>query len=371
MKVFKYSMSMLMAMLLSTACSNAPKEATPEQEVYTYKVSTDTPAGTFVDSIDYFCLQHTDGKTLGRPEKISRCGDNIVIADYRQKMIFVYDGKSGEQKFVIDAPGKGPGEYVGISSMATDKDNIYILDNRGKQLLCYSGEDGKFLWAKTTPIYASDFEVLDNGGFLFAFHVQKNGNSNTTQDAARLYVTDSDLNITSTYFPYADGEYDVIGQRYLLTKNQGKIIFGSVMIDGFTEIDAADPSKQRQIVFDFPNGLAGSGCEDIREIDQYQFLSLPPFVVGNNYIISYRDETGRSHASLWNSETKEFYNDSMADLSKAIMPILGALDNQFVAYMDDYGMYQAATQAGFAAGSPEVAEHLKNEGAVLVRYTMK
>ena len=254
--------------------------------------------------------------------------------------------------------------------MACDNGKIYVVDNSRHQLLCYSGEDGSFSWTKPMPIVAEDMEVLDNGGFIFALGLGKNVTTNMPQERARLFVTDDNLDIISTYYPYADGEYDIIGQKFYLTKNQGKIIFGSVMIDGFTKIDANDPARQRQVVFDFPKGLAASDCDDIRNVNQYQHLSTPPFVAGKNYIISASGPDVIGY-SLWNSDTKMFYNNPQSDISKAIMPVVGALDDKLVAYIDDYDMYQAGVQYGFTAGSPEVEEHLRNDGAVLVLYTMK
>lgn len=362
---------MLLTTVLSTACSNTPREASVEREICNYEFSTDITADSFVDSIGYFCLQHTDDKTLGRPEKISTCGGNIIIADYHYGLIFAYDSVTGKQTFVIDSPGQGPGEYAELRCMACDSDNIYVVDNSRHQFLCFSGNDGSYLWTKPMPIVAEDIEVLDNGGFIFATSLGKRVKANMPQERARLFITDENLDITATYYPYSDEEYDVIGQKFYLTKNQGKIIFGSVMIDGFTEIDANDPTHHRQIVFDFPNGLAASDCDDVHKASEYQHLTLPPFVVGKDYIISYIAEPGMMSYSLWNSDSKLFYNNPQTDISKAIIPIVGALDDKLVAYIDDYDMYKAGVQYGFTAGSPEVEEHLKNDGAVLVFYTMK
>lgn len=360
----------LMAILLLSACKEVKQHA-PQQEVCDFQFSETVTSDSLVERIDYFSLGHSDGKTLGRPGKISRCGDNIIIADYRYGIIFAYDSETGGQKFVIDSPGQGPGEYAELRSVACDKDNIYVVDNSRAQLLCFSGDNGAYLWSRPMPIVADDMETLDNGGFIFASSLGKNVKTSIPQERARLFVTDGDLNVTATYYPYADGEYDVIGQKYYLTKNQGKILFGSVMIDGFTEINAEDATDHRQFVFDFPNGLAASGCDDAHEVNKYQHLSVPPFVVGDNYMISYVTGAGTMNYNLWNSDSKLFYNNPKTDISKAIMPVIGALDDKFVAYIDDYNMYQGGVKHGFTAASAEIEQHLKNDGAVLVFYTMK
>lgn len=371
MKSLKHYMGVVMTILLLSACSQSLKQPALERKSYEFQFSEDVTADSLVDGIEYFCLQHTDGKTLGRPEKICRCGGNIIIADYRYGLIFAYDSATGQQKFVIDSPGQGPGEYAELRSMACDKDKIYVVDNFRNQLLCYSGKDGSYLWSKPMTIVADDIETLDNGDFIFALNLGKNVRTSIPQKRARLFVTDENMNVTATYYPYDDGKYDAIGQKYYLTKNQGKIIFGSVMIDGFTVINSDDATQHTQFVYNFPNGLADSNCDDMHEVNQYQHLIVPPFVAGNNYIVSYATGSGFINYSLWNSDTKLFYNNPKTNISKAIIPIVGALDDKFIAYIDDYETYKTGIEHGFATGSAEVETHLKNEGAVLVFYTMK
>lgn len=371
MKTINHYLIACLTVALFSACSKESKQPTLEQETVDFQFSEDITADSLVESINYFSLIHNSDKPLGRPEKITRCDDNIVIADYRYGRVFAYDSESGELKFVIDSPGQGPGEYAEMRGIACDKENIYVMDNSRKQMLCYWGKDGSYKWSKPMTVVADDFETLDNGGFIFASSLGKNVSTSIPQERARLFVTDNDLNVTATYYPYADGEYDVIGQKYYLTKNDGKILFGSVMVDGFTEINSEDATQHRQVVFNFPNGLAGSDCDDSRDANKYQHLTLPPFVAGDNYIVTYTTGKGSANYSLWNSDTKLFYNNSRTSLAKAIMPVIGSLDDKFVAYIDDYAMYKGGVDHGFTAASPEVEDHLKNEGAVLIFYSMK
>ena len=88
-------------------------------------------------------------------------------------------------------------------------------------------------------------------------------------------------------FEYKDDEFDPIGQRYYLTKNNNKIVFDLFMFDGYTVMDDRDPSKYHQVKIDFKNGLQGKSDIDMRDVKNYDHLTLPPFISGNNAIISY------------------------------------------------------------------------------------
>lgn len=50
---------------------------------------------------------------------------------------------------------------------------------------------------------------------------------------------------------------------------------------------------------------------------------------------------------------------------------IGSIQRQFVSYLDDYSYYQELVAHGFARANGAVESHLKNEGAVLLFYSMR
>ena len=57
-------------------------------------------------------------------------------------------------------------------------------------------------------------------------------------------------------------------------------------------------------------------------------------------------------------------------MNKMSMSLWG-YKNQLVSYLDNYSLYEEVVETGFVKASPGIERHLKNEGAILVLYTMR
>jgi hypothetical protein len=85
-------------------------------------------------------------------DKIFLTNNEIIVTDLGHS-IFVFDRK-GNCKYKVQAKGKGPGEYSGMSDALFDekKKQLEVLDNSDKKILYYS-LTGEFLYEKQIPDY--------------------------------------------------------------------------------------------------------------------------------------------------------------------------------------------------------------------------
>lgn len=370
MKNILKSVAIICPMLISSCVNINKTDAEKGIDVISINKSGRFTSDTLVESVTYLGLKPLDDCEISGIDKIVRVDSLYVIGDFRRGIICAYDSESGNPGFIINNIGQGPGEYSELSCFCCDKSRIYVVDNRRQQMLAYDALSGKFIESKKMPIIPDDVESLDNGGFLFVT-VPLGSRRKLPNSNHRVHISDKDLNIVDNLFEYKDDEFDPIGQRYYLTKNNNKIVFGSLMFDGYTVMDDRDPSKYHQVKIDFKNGLQGKSDIDMRDVKNYDHLTLPPFISGNNAIISYTLGDGYIEYGLWNKDVNGILPMPSDNISKAIMPVVGVDGDKFIGYYDSYDRYKSAVDHGFAKASESVEDILKSEGSALVIYKMR
>lgn len=84
---------------------------------------------------------------IGNIKKLYIHDNKIYIWDNVADEIIVFD-TFGKYCFSVSGKGKGPNEYINITSFCYSKsdNNIFILDTKKRKVLCFSGQDGKFLY---------------------------------------------------------------------------------------------------------------------------------------------------------------------------------------------------------------------------------
>ena len=124
------------------------------------------------------------------------------------------------------------------------------------------------------------------------------------------------------------------------------------------------------IEFPRPIPLGHRGDNRMIAQERYHYLADTPVCCGDyisleisdgEYICDYLYDVRDSTLSA-NSQTSAYnYLD---------FPI-GSIQRQFVSYLDDYSYYQELVAHGFTRADESVESHLKNEGAVLLFYSMR
>lgn len=365
------NITVIILTVLITSCSNATqtnREGTAD--IISLNKSRRFTSDTLVESITYLGLKPLDGYEISRIDKMVRVDSLYVICDLRQGIICAYDSMDGTPRFIINNIGQGPGEYPELSCFCCDSSYIYIVDNMRQRMLKHDIATGKFIESMQMPIIPDDVESLSDGGFLFVT-VPLGSQRKLPNSNHRIHISDKDMNIVGNLFEYEDNEIDPIGQRYYLSKNDHLIVFGSLMFDGYTVIDDRDPTKYHQVKINFKNGLQGKNDIDLHEVKNYGHLILPPFISGNNAIISYTLGDGYIEYGLWNKDINEILPMPSDNISKAIMPVVGVDGDSFIGYYDSYDKYKSAVDHGFTTAPKCVEEILMAEGSALVIYKMR
>lgn len=116
------------------------------------------------DSIRYVVLKETEESLFGYITKLKIMNDYIVIYDGRTQKILTFD-MDGNSVGVINKQGRGVGEYVAVTDIATDMKNNHILVlDINKQAIHYYDIHGNFIESKTLPKdnLAFSFYYFDN-----------------------------------------------------------------------------------------------------------------------------------------------------------------------------------------------------------------
>ena len=156
----------------------------------------------FVDSVKFIKLETTDENLIKDISKILFIDDEIVVVDKMGGKIFVFD-KNGNYTRKIANRGRGPGEYLSITSCNYDSDRqiFSIYDDNSCKLLLYY-RNGEFI--KESSIVTENGAAIDDvinlhtGNYLCY-------NSITTREVGNysgLWEMDSDGNFVKNLFKY-------------------------------------------------------------------------------------------------------------------------------------------------------------------------
>jgi hypothetical protein len=100
------------------------------------------PLSEITEKIVAIDLELTD-ESLINPDRIRRillCEDYVIVVGDE---IFVFN-KDGKFVHSIGSRGQGPGEYIGINSVALDEKNKRLFVSSGRKIICYD-LDGNFI----------------------------------------------------------------------------------------------------------------------------------------------------------------------------------------------------------------------------------
>lgn len=319
---------------------------------------------SIIDSISYSGIEISDSCVIRNIEKIVKSGSDFIILDAKQAQIAVVDESTGKCRFVINSIGQGPEEYLEIGAFCADDSAIYIVDNMRARLMQFSLRDGKFVKDKKMPLVADDMLALKDGGFVFA-SVPLGSKMTLLPSYHRIFVTDKDLEIKESIFPYEEDEHDPIGQRFYLSKNEDEIIFGSLMTNGFTILTDGDWSVRKPINMIFDNPIKKD--TQIVKIRDYQHISTVPIGAGKYYFICFTDGKGRMKYGVWDSTDNTLMTNDRTE-GKTMGMIVGSYNDKMIGVIRTKELYDEMVDHGFPKAPKHIEDILQNDGYMLIIY---
>ena len=197
------TLSILLGIIVITSCNNSKNTNVAGTKVVTstdlpYLVdieqnltsSKSVPLSSIGKELQYIPLETNPNCMLERIAHISFSEDFMFIADYDKILQFDRKGKFLRQ---IGANGRGPGEYIGITSCCIDQKNRRVFVNQcnsGCEILEYDF-NGSFIRSFNQPWSSYQFIVYDTTGFIF--HLTHD-NDSSVYSKYNFYITDYEFN---------------------------------------------------------------------------------------------------------------------------------------------------------------------------------
>lgn len=195
----KFFIKYLLILLILAGCKN---ETDYNSKIITIPVDPTKSENIKISDIfknaHFFSLQTDTSVMIGRFNNMKCVNNKIYLSDNKRLYIF---NKEGELLNKIGKIGKGPEEYISITTFQVDDrdDIIYVLDYKGKKVVSYD-YNGKFISSWDINIYSFDFCKIDNNNFCFYSGYHPNSNSNNTINVLQK----NDKTIIEKYFPIDD-----------------------------------------------------------------------------------------------------------------------------------------------------------------------
>ncbi|QEC52465.1 6-bladed beta-propeller protein [Anseongella ginsenosidimutans] len=200
----------LLAAAILTACGNSGKErdsllaVSDSESLYKVSIDIDTlverhiSLSSVMKDSKLIKLETSDECMLGRVQSVQIFDEKLFIGD-AEGTVLAFD-MDGQFLFKLGNKGKGPGEYINVTSWYIDgiKNQVVLLDNAQHKLLFFSG-DGEFVSEENfSSVYSSD--AVPAGKSQVIFYNDFNHANRDTPFALMVYDLES-KEMVATAFP--------------------------------------------------------------------------------------------------------------------------------------------------------------------------
>lgn len=181
---------------------------------------------TILDGVTEIIPLETKGieTIVGEISDIKITNDNIIIADYLTKRIFVFD-RSGKYISQIARAGRGPQEYMDISAFDVTNDTTIVIYDMDMRRLNYYDISGKFI----KNVDVSDMWCHDLVSFNDKLSLI-NSSSRTNLGGYRLFELSEDGKFERKLLPFDERSYKNIGwaldHYYCVDNDEMMLYFG-------------------------------------------------------------------------------------------------------------------------------------------------
>ena len=253
---------------------------------------------------------------------------------------------------ILDKHGRGPGEYLAIQSFVANEHHLYIMDQFQNSIVVYDARTLDYQKTLKTPVPSWDFEVLNNGGFVFAYSPMVAGQHDANL-RYRVFVTDSNLNIKQNYFPYTETEMDAFSTRHYLSSNGQYIVYGNYNQPGYCLINKTDGVIEENISFKFSGNQSDGGNYRV------------PYLC-NNYIalsIQLND--------MWSYCVFDREKSEINYLGVPFFGIIGSFKDGLIGYWQNSLAYDTMIKNGCPKADRETEDQIHNDIPYLVFYVIQ
>lgn len=340
--------------------------------VFKWEYSNKELASLF-DSIEYITIEpHPDG-LFKNADKLMIYDNKYIIFDcFGQNQLNVFD-KEGHFLYNLRKKGRGPGEYVEIRNFTVANNRIYLIDNRLNKLLIYDAIDGHFIEYKILPFYAHDMAVGDDGNYIFA-QQKIQGEKPAKFQQYNVFITDTDLNIKYSLFPFKEEHCGIFSQFCYFTQTDQSIVFHTMVADSviiFPKQKLSD--KYYSYYMDFgANKINRKYENDDEMLKNYNYLYNTPHIT-DKYIIG-KYWAGKDYGSepyIYDMQIKKVFENSYENSSMFFFtPLLCVADTVYSMYHHAY--FDLWLNGNKLPELPDnIIQHLTNGDDVLIKYVLK
>lgn len=188
--------------ILLIACCKVRKTSRENSPVSVKEIPFTEVEGIFNDTMakqcNFLILEDTCQASLFADiSKLKIKNNQIYILDFSgSKSLHVFD-LSGKFLYNVGQAGRAPGEYKKIFDFDVNDSGIHLYDGANRNMLIYNA-DGQFLRMANLPFQAYNFNLLENGDYLFSL--------SKTPGGSKVIVTDSLFELKKEYSEFAEND---------------------------------------------------------------------------------------------------------------------------------------------------------------------
>lgn len=326
----------------------------------------DSSRNDIVKNVSFVVLEEGENHVIGSIDKVRIVNNNIYVADYERNVVAAFD-MYGVMLFSVNRTGRGKGEYLGIQSFTVDDKYLYVLDSFSSKIYVYDALSGYFVNDMATQVRAWDFEVLDNGGFIFAYAPMSHSVQQPKSMRYRVISTDRDQKISDRYFVYEKNEYDGFCYGNYLSIDGESIVYSSLNKDGFVLFDKLDGKLIQATDFTFNHSLDMEGRRDYiyEKVCNYTHATGHMIKCGSIYIIPLNVNDSVCDYCFFSRE------NVIENGNACRIPIFGIVASCppfLVANWESAGVYNSAMARGIPKAPSDIEAKIKKGYPYLVFY---
>jgi len=169
-KIFIVGVIVFLSLLFGISCS---RNETARKLINCTSLEIDphkaqnTNISEFASSISYIKLETNVNCLVSSISDFTVYDDRFYFIDYHQELVYCFNNE-GKFVFKIDKKGKGPGEFINISSFAIDKENRQLLIyDRSKMEVLYYNLEGTYQKSDRVKFQRAEMGIIDSKSYYF------------------------------------------------------------------------------------------------------------------------------------------------------------------------------------------------------------
>lgn len=329
MKIIK-SLFNFIAMLVLVSCNNNHKTenltnniTNNPHEIYTINYEDEEKPFNWyqrIELVNIIPLETNSSSIIGRLDKGFVTNDKIIIADFKNSNLIVFDN-SGKFLFKVGEKGKGPRKYMDLRDFMVLDNDIYLLDN--KIIHCFDIANGhykSFINIKNSGINPTNFLIYNKNSFyLWESNPQLSKRGDEKYRLLKIEEGEIKANFFKYDFMSMDGNrfYKSLKESYNISPIDGDYIIYKINKDSISisfELNFKDKTLPKDYFVKNP-----SRKKNVYNLNEY-FKNVKNVFETNNYIyfictgpksIGYEGFINKNSREIrfgkWNTQNPQFF----------------------------------------------------------------